>query len=578
MLIDGMRASPNGFRIDELIREIEKRRLPVVDEDLREILSHRDGGGFILSEQVVEFLLRTASGHRISTALEFGCGVVGFVGKKMNPKPERIIALTPNPESAAISRVLCKGTGIEVACDAPITWLEKTDLRFDCVFGAPPFGLKAEFRLPNRKASSSGKIDSVVAHIVWAGSCLADDGLGIFVVPTSFAENPNLRSIELLAECGLSLNAFLSLPPGVFIPNTAVSGALAVITRHPQKRIFVGIFGDDVNRNNVIFRNFRDRREGRDVGTGRFVQAADFRGVRALEAQEQVDRTASRLGLAPTLLKDILVAVNLTKSSEPPGFEEQPNAVYLPLIGRGDAITSTGRFRMKPHNYAQLLVNPSVANSEYLAGFFNTPFGLSIREQSTSGVTIPKLSKATIGLMTVFLPAPDTQKRTVETQLRIREVSAELRELETRLWEQPRRCDSVAKATKRFERKEALPDWIDTLPFPLGSILWTYHTCGADDKARCDHLLHFFEAYAAFLATILLSAFSREPDLLSAELKQLGEGVGGHISLQRADFGTWVRISERLSKASRPLLNGDAEQNWASLEKTDTNLGGCADV
>ena len=402
--------------------------------------------------------------------------------------------------------------------------------------------------------------DAVTAHIAWAGSRLKYGGLGVFVVPDSFAWNQSNRPIEILGECGLKLVGYLSLPTGSFQPYTAALGGLAVVARNGKDRIFVGALSEDSNRNEVLLRNFNGGREGRDVGTGRFVQPGDFRGVRVLEAQEQVDRIASRLGLAPKPLQDVLVAVNLTKETEPPGFEEQPNAVYLPLIGRSNAITSTGQFRMKPHNYAQLLVNPESVDPDYLAGFFNTPLGLSIRERSASGATIPKITKATIGLMTVFLPPLNTQRTMIETQTRIRKVSTELHELEKRLWEQPKRCDSVAKAIERFERKEALPDWIDTLPFPLGSILWAYHTCGADDKTRYEHLLHFFEAYGEFLAIILLSAFLRDQELFASELKALREGVGGHISIQRADFGTWVRIMERFSKTSRQLLNGDDNQ------------------
>ncbi|MBM3840853.1 MAG: hypothetical protein FJ398_23435 [Verrucomicrobia bacterium] len=559
-LIDRLRSSPRGVEPSALVREIEAQGLTVTEEDIREIVGRFDGGGFIPPKRVVDFVTRLAAGRHISTALDFGCGVVGFVGKALGQQKSKVIALTQIAECATLSRLLCKGTAVEVVCETPLAWFEKTELRFDFVFGMPPFGLKAETSLPFLQETPRRSIDSATAHAAWAGSRLTDDGVAVLIVPTGFAEIQGNHSVETLNACGLSLVAYLSLPPGVFLPSTAVAGALAVVARKPTARVFVGTVSEDTNRNDVLLRNFNGGREGRDVGTGRLVAPADFRGVRVLEAQEQVDRTASRLGLTPTRLQDILVAVNLTKSSEPPGFEEQPNAVYLPMIGRGDAITSIGQFRMKPHNYAQLIVNPAAADPDYLAGFFNTPLGLSIREQSTSGVTIPKLTKATIGLMTVFLPDVNTQRMTVQTQTRLREVSAELRELEKRLWEQPRRCDTVAKAAERFERKEALPDWIDTLPFPLGSILWAYHTCGTDDKVRYEHLLHFFEAYGEFLATVLLSAFSRNQEFFASELKVLRDGVGGNISLQRADFGTWVRIMERFSKTSRQLLNGDAEQ------------------
>ncbi len=416
-LIDGLRSSPRGLEASSLIREIEKQGLAVAEDDIREVVGIRGGGGFTPPKRVVEFVTHLASRRKISTALDFGCGVVGFIGKALEQNKAKVTALTQVSECAALSQLLCKGTKIDVACADPLAWLEKTKLHFDFVFGLPPWGFRSELRLPNQ-ASKAQRFDAMIAHIAWAGSRLADDGIGVFVVPDSFAWNQVNRPIETLGECGLHLISYLSLPTGSFLPYTAALGGLAIVARKGTGRVFVGALSEDSNRNEVLLRNFNSGREGRDVGTGRLVQPADFRGVRALEAQEQVDRTASRLGLAPTRLQAILVAVNLTKSSEPPGFEEQPNAVYLPLIGRGDAMTSTGQFRMKPHNYAQLLVNPAAADPDYLAGFFNTPLGLSIREQSTSGGTIPKITKATIGLMTVFLPDLKTQRTTVGTQTR----------------------------------------------------------------------------------------------------------------------------------------------------------------
>ena len=238
-LIDRLRSSPHGFEASELVREIERQELAVTDDDIREIVSRRDGGGFLPPKRVIEFVLRLASGRQISTALDFGCGVVGFVGKSMEQQKAKVTALTQIAECAALSRLLCKGTSVEVACAAPLTWLEKTKLRFDFVFGMPPFGLKAELQLPFLQESPKRNIDSAAAHAAWAGSRLTDDGIAVLVVPTGFAEIQSNRAVETLNVCGLNLIGYLSLPPGIFLPSTAVAGALAVVARKGTGRIFV---------------------------------------------------------------------------------------------------------------------------------------------------------------------------------------------------------------------------------------------------------------------------------------------------------------------------------------------------
>jgi len=154
-------------------------------------------------------------------------------------------------------------------------------------------------------ASASRRADAVIAYIAWAGSRLTDDGLGVFVVPDSFAWNQVNHPIETLGECGLNLISYLLLPTGAFLPYTAALGGLVVVARKGTGRIFVGALSDGSNRNEVLLRNFNGGREGRDVGTGRLVAPADFRGVRVLEAQEQVGRTAARLGLAPKSVADV---------------------------------------------------------------------------------------------------------------------------------------------------------------------------------------------------------------------------------------------------------------------------------
>mgnify|MGYP000933582170 FL=1 len=57
--------------------------------------------------------------------------------------------------------------------------------------------------------------------------------------------------------------------------------------------------------------------------------------------------------------------------------------------------------------------------------------------------------------------------------------------------------------------EEDIGNWIETLPFPLASILYAYDAEGEDEK-KIRYLLHFFEALSEFNVTILLSAISQD--------------------------------------------------------------------
>jgi hypothetical protein len=46
-LMDDLRSSSRGFHASTIVRKIEKHNLAVTDDDIREIVGHRNGGGFI---------------------------------------------------------------------------------------------------------------------------------------------------------------------------------------------------------------------------------------------------------------------------------------------------------------------------------------------------------------------------------------------------------------------------------------------------------------------------------------------------------------------------------------------------
>lgn len=104
----------------------------------------------------------------------------------------------------------------------------------------------------------------------------------------------------------------------------------------------------------------------------------------------------------------------------------------------------------------------------------------------------------------------------------------------------------------------------------LASILWRHHAAKDSYREQYQVLLHFFEATAAFIATIHLSAYmsnesewARIASDLSSKLSHQG------LSLERATFGAWKLVAERLASATASTLkkSNENEDNVKILEQ-----------
>jgi serine/threonine protein kinase len=129
--------------------------------------------------------------------------------------------------------------------------------------------------------------------------------------------------------------------------------------------------------------------------------------------------------------------------------------------------------------------------------------------------------------------------------------------------DRPANADEVLAALKSagtsYAREEGYLPWVESLPFPLASILWACHA-ELDSRTKTDYLLNFFEAVAQFTATVQLSAYRSDPAFFDTHRTAWfgTDPDNPHPpDFAVASFGMWVNLSQRLAKTARRLLSND---------------------
>jgi hypothetical protein len=161
---------------------------------------------------------------------------------------------------------------------------------------------------------------------------------------------------------------------------------------------------------------------------------------------------------------------------------------------------------------------------------------------------------------TLMVPTPAARDAasTAELDRQLRGANGDLLLARERLWREPDSQDAARILVRQVRAANSLERWGEVLPFPLASVLWAWHSRATQSTNSLARLLHFFEATAAFTSTVLLSALARDPELEQDELATIRQKLAEYgLTFQRASFGSWKVVLERLGSTYRRMLKGD---------------------
>ena len=561
-LMDQMRSNINVHRLDSLsiLKEAKAQNISINLDQMR-LLVMREGktSGLICRPDFIPaFIASYLKDSTPKTILDCWAGM----GEMLSPlvqkfEPSVAIGINKLMSEHEAANLLHGDKTIDWKLGEPLQLLDEMDTRFDVVVGCLPIGCPPT-SLTLSWDNNLINLHDDLGNILLLKACqlLEPEGVGFFIVSSSFLREQRQRKVYThLEQFGFFIDAALSLPRGTFAPVTQIESLLLIIRKQKPLRLFVGELKSD-QTSNVLLQNLKTRKRGKTLQLGTLVDSTSFRSFSTLVAEYEIKELAKGLGLSPTLLSKICTSINLPKRIEGEEFSDLPNAVYLPIIGRAPAVYSLFNLKIKPQNYIQLVLNPNNAIAEYVANFLNTALGQKIRESSVSGTFIPKINKSQLVNAAFYLPQIEIQSEIIGVQSIITDLSTQLETLQRKLWSHPQRYKETQKAVGSLNHVDDFVAWVESLPFPLASILWAYH---ADNnvKDKIDHLFLFFEALSQFTAVVMLSAYAAADKAFyikhSGAWREQDSKSKYKDWVLKSTFGGWINLGRNLAKTTRTL-------------------------
>jgi hypothetical protein len=531
-------------------------------------------GQFLTPKPLADFIARVAELYTADSILDPVCGsglLLHAVATSV--QAEVVHGIDLNADAVRRSQALLGDIATILQGDAlspPPGILDDYDL----IVADPPLGMRLK---KPQFVPGLGLYNGELGHAltVWACERLRDHGAALVIVTPPFLWGSHSGKIqEAIAELGCFVRALIHLPGGS-LHWTGIDSYLALLERGEQGDVFVGQFSDDAAQQKQLVANIKRRKPGPQPALGRLCPLPDFKGFESLAARERLKRLARTAGWKGLPAADVITAYRILGQSQSDPLEHGPTSCYLRLSGRPLAVLDVDDLpgSSAPHDREVLHLHLASehADPRYMVHWFNaSQIGQATLSVVRRGTSQRRIHLADLLEVKLYLPPVTEQMKAVKGAAHLTRIRAVADELEAVLWDGTGDLATIVNDIATINQEDRFEDWIESLPFPLASILWRHHAGGASVRERYEVLLHFFEATAAFLATVHLSAFMASNDLWEEHGSQLSRQLTSqHLSLDRATFGAWKLVTEYLSSICGSLLkNPDRAELWRRIYAT----------
>lgn len=531
---------------------------------------------YLPPEYLIEFLLEYTEDKTYDRVLDPCSGKGIFLNALADAGRIKTqgIGICPGPEDLELAQTITRCNKLKWEQGNPLEKLKPEDHgEFDLIICWPPLDLPVlHMSVPRGKDEEPIKIEDNSAHLLAAISCslLSEKGEAIFIFSDAFFQREANNTLMHLKDFGLQMHSVVAVPPGAMGVWAPIPLNLVFIGRTKHKKIFAGQLTPK-GENAELLKNLKERNHGSIREHGRLVPPSQFRSWREVVLDEEIDQIASRENLEPVELISVSEKIIMGTEVDPKeGFEPLPNAFYISLVGWYPVVTRFDVLKMDPRLCAQIIVDEEKAFPDYVAGFLNTPLGAKVREKMYCRSLNRQITRDVLKESQIYLPVSEVQTRVVSTQNKINELMFELDEQSRKLWQSPGEVEHIQRVINALDQQEGIESWIESLPFPLASILWRYHA-DPQPHMKNSHLFNFFEATALFTTILFISAYFENRAFFKDNHHVWFAPSFDHAKFfKRTTFGYWMTIGERFAKFTRQMLQ-DPGQRSLCLRMFRTN-------
>ncbi|WP_376693689.1 N-6 DNA methylase [Wenzhouxiangella sp. EGI_FJ10409] len=388
---------------------------------------------------------------------------------------------------------------------------------------------------------------------------LSKGGLAIVTVENRLATSSKFR--QTLNKLNCCVAGAIYVPSGL-IPGTLVSAHLLLIEVGYQQPIFTAKLPETDEQIATVLKNWYRRSQSGHPSLGCISECEKFLGYPAIEAAYKL-RSQFRKGMFSPLPADQVFA------GKPERFD--PKDDDLSEVGPNEAIIDiTGTVRIEgntpPSNRPsfRFKLNGAVVDPAFFRSYIKSELGQLTMQASAARSDTGLLMPTRLMLATFYLPNLEAQGQITDVERRLERLESEVSETRELIWEGQTSADELENRLEFINRDDKDSFWLETLPYPLASILWRHRTAEAKAVVRLPILKDFFEALSAFLSTVHLSAFTSDDHQWAHVQPNLISGLKrANTSLQRATFGTWKTVHATLAKELRRMLDDNELKSLA---------------
>lgn len=378
---------------------------------------------------------------------------------------------------------------------------------------------------------------------------ISDSGALIALVHADFFRDSTI--IQKLSESGFFCEAALTLRLNSSLQSEKEEELLIIIRRGEREMIMAGELTQDVERHRILLQNLQSQKNGKRTELGIFIRRSQYRSLHEILLEERISKLAEEHGAPRVPFSGITRSISTGACGT---LQDAGRRIYLPYSPAAPPVISHEDLSVPPSDAACILLRPGTVEPVYLIRFFQTELGQGIRELVMRRSRTIQHFASTLAETEIYLPPPQIQAEVIAINASIESAKDRLGSIQRELWMRPHSTRSVLGQLERLREGEGITEWMETLPFPLASILWIYHAEGTPAK-KVSHLLNFFEASAEFIAGILLSAL--DPIMRGEEIDLLDENPEFRDIYMNATFRSWIILCRRAGRQIRKKIAGD---------------------